>query len=107
MSGQPPWLSGLSQYASFRPYIRYVFAIRRGCTQRVAGKIFSEQKVRPQRLKPHAKQCGYPSGKPLRHPRAESKGEFCRSLLKLAVGWTEILPPLAAQLESGGRVYMR
>jgi hypothetical protein len=47
-----------------------------------AEKVASGQEPRPQRLKPHSKQCSYRSAEALRHPKIASKIEFFRNLFR-------------------------
>jgi hypothetical protein len=39
---------------------------------RAAGRLVPERKARPQRLKPHAKQCSYRSAEALRYPKSKA-----------------------------------
>jgi tetratricopeptide (TPR) repeat protein len=41
--------------------------------KQAAGKVASGQEPRPQRLKPHLKQCSYRSAEALRHPKSRAK----------------------------------
>jgi hypothetical protein len=45
---------------------------RGGTAEEAAEKLIPEQSLRPQRLKPHSKQCTYRSGEPLRHPKSST-----------------------------------
>jgi hypothetical protein len=49
--------------------------------QQAAEKLIPAQKVRPQWLKPHSKQCSYRSAEALRHPKIKREIDFFRSLL--------------------------
>src|ERR1019366_2962893 len=44
--------------------------------EQAAEKVASGQEPRPQRLKPHSKQCSYRSAEALRHPKSRAKSSF-------------------------------
>jgi hypothetical protein len=47
-----------------------------GTPEQAAEKVASRQEPRPQRLKPHSKQCSYRSAEALRHPKSRAKSSF-------------------------------
>src|SRR5260370_41813174 len=47
-----------------------------GTAEQAAEKVVSEQEPRPQRLKPHSKQCSYRSAEALRHPKSRATSSF-------------------------------
>jgi hypothetical protein len=47
-----------------------------GTAEQLAEKVGVEQKSRPQRLKPHSKQCSYRSAEALRHPKSSARSSF-------------------------------
>jgi hypothetical protein len=47
-----------------------------GTAEETAEKIIPERSLRPQRLKPHSKQCSYRSAEALRHPKSSATPTF-------------------------------
>jgi hypothetical protein len=68
--------------------------------KQAAEKVASGQEPRPQRLKPHSKQCSYRSAEALRHPKSQAKSSFsatCKAEFKtmhLPQRWTAASPKI-------------
>src|ERR1019366_1664823 len=84
--------------------------------KQAAEKVASGQEPRPQRLKPHSKQCSYRSAEALRHPKSQAKPTFsatCKAepypkpFMRPVLGLRLLLAEQVLHWRGGGRALWR